>query len=137
VPKTVLNCELPGGPAAPRAARDLIRTHLGPQLSAEEAFELELLITELVTNAVRHGGMRAGHVVGLVMDVTEDTVRVEVRDRGPGFAPRVTQEARSHDLGDAGGFGLVLLDRFARDWGVELDDGARVWADIPRHAQQR
>ncbi len=132
----MLNCELPGGPAAPRAARDLVRSHLGPQLAAEEAFELELLITELVTNAVRHGGMRDGHVVGLVMDVTEDTVRVEVRDRGPGFAPRVTQEARAHDLGDAGGFGLVLLDRFARDWGVELDDGARVWADIPRHAQR-
>jgi anti-sigma regulatory factor (Ser/Thr protein kinase) len=133
----VFDCQLPGGPAAPRAARSLIRERLGPHLSAEEAFELELLITELVTNAVRHGGMRDGHEVHLVMGVSDDTVRVEVRDRGPGFARRPAPEARDHDLEDAGGFGLVLLDRFAREWGVDVEDGARVWADIPRHARQR
>ena len=111
-------------------ARELVREWLGHHLSDEERFEIELLITELVTNAVRHGGMTEGNTIGLRMDVAPGALRVEVRDSGPGFVPG-TPHPRDFDRG-GGGLGLVLLNRFARRWGVDVDGGARVWADIPR-----
>ena len=125
-----VDLHLIGGPDAPGEAREAIRTELAPHLSDEEAFELELLVTELVTNAVLHGGMAGGGTVGLRLDVRPDALRLEVRDTGPGFEPGSPQP-RDFEQG-GGGFGLVLLDRFARTWGVDGDGGARVWADIPR-----
>ena len=95
---------------------------------------MALLVTELVTNAVLHGGMRDGATLGLVMQVDDEVLRVEVHDSGPGFRAPSTPRPRDLDLG-GGGFGLVLLDRFAREWGVETDGGARVWADIPRRKE--
>jgi anti-sigma regulatory factor (Ser/Thr protein kinase) len=127
-----IDVELRGGPDAPSQAREAIRGELAPHLTDEERFELELLVTELVTNAVRHGGMRGGRTVGLLLRVHEDLVRVEVRDEGPGFTPgRPAPRDLEHG---GGGLGLVLLDRYAKDWGVDVDRGACVWADIPRGA---
>jgi anti-sigma regulatory factor (Ser/Thr protein kinase) len=128
---TAIDVQLEGGANAPGEARRLIRSRLGPLLSEEEAFELELLVTELVTNAVRHGGMGEGRRVGLVMRVAGDSLRLEVRDSGPGFKAADRPHPRDFEQG-GGGFGLVLLDRFARRWGVDRSGGARVWADIPR-----
>ena len=123
--------ELEGGADAPGEARRLIRSRLGPHLSGEEAFELELLVTELVTNAVLHGGMGEGRQVGLRMRIDGELLRLEVRDSGPGFRAAERPHPRDFEHG-GGGVGLVLLDRFAREWGVDRSGGARVWADIPR-----
>ncbi len=126
-----IDVELEGGADAPGEARRLIRSKLGPLLSEEEAFELELLVTELVTNAVLHGGMGEGRRVGLLMRVDGEILRLEVRDSGPGFKAVERPHPRDFEQG-GGGFGLVLLDRFARQWGVDRSGGAVVWADIPR-----
>jgi len=130
-----VDVQLVGGADAPGEARELIRSELAAHLSEEEAFELELLVTELVTNAVLHGGMGDGRTIGLVMKVTGDCLRVEVHDSGPGFRSPRKPSPRAFDQG-GGGFGLVLLDRFAREWGVDTDSGARVWADIPRRDEK-
>ena len=126
-----IDVELEGGADAPGQARRLIRSELAPHLSEEEAFELELLVTELVTNAVLHGGMGDRRRVGLRLCIDGEILRLEVRDSGPGFRPASRPHPRDFEQG-GGGFGLVLLDRFAREWGVERSRGARVWADIPR-----
>jgi anti-sigma regulatory factor (Ser/Thr protein kinase) len=127
----VVDEQLEGGPDAPATARGLIRERLAAHLTEEECFQLELLITELVTNAVVHAGMASGRTIRLVMEVTPDGLRVEVHDSGPGFEPG-RPAPRDFEQG-GGGFGLVLLDRFARRWGVAGEDGgARVWADLPR-----
>lgn len=66
---------------------------------------VELLVTEVVTNALRHGGAH-GHRIVLLATLQDDFARVEVADPGPGF-----------DAGTARrGLGLRLLDALASTW---------------------
>ena len=114
-----------GGPrAAGRARTELAR--LKSNLGESAVQTLSLLVTELVTNAVRHAGAAA---VELVVTVDERTVRVEVGNPGLAFQARV---------GSAGGeeepsWGLFLVDRLSDRWGA-LDEAGyqRVWFEIGR-----
>ena len=84
--------------------------------------DVELLTTELVTNAVLHGGgLERFH-----LRVLERGVRIEVADRSPS-TPVVV-----HMSEDAGtGRGLVLVSHLAERWGIErAADGKVVWAEI-------
>lgn len=112
--------ELPEGTVAARAARGAVDLHLGPGLSAQEAMDLRLLVSELVSNAVVHGGGTAVMYLAL----TERRLRVEVCDSGP--------EAESPAHAASSGFGLAILDRLAARWGVSTDDGTCVWFEIDR-----
>jgi anti-sigma regulatory factor (Ser/Thr protein kinase) len=89
--------------------------------------DLRLLVSELVTNAVVHGA--PGEAEPIDLEVTTDgPVRVDVVDRGAGFAPG---PRRSDPLG---GWGLVLVERLADRWGVAEEAGTRVWfeVDVPQ-----
>jgi anti-sigma regulatory factor (Ser/Thr protein kinase) len=86
---------------------------------------LRLLVTELVSNSVRHGG--ADDWIQLDVDVYASAVRVEVHDGGPGFQPLNTPRPHADR---PGGWGLCLVDRLADRWGVALDDRTRVWFEI-------
>jgi two-component sensor histidine kinase len=87
-----------------------------------------LLVSELVTNAVRHAGAGPGSTVQITLDCSEQGVRVEVGDEGPGFVPSAAR--RTEPTVD--GFGLVLVDELADRWGVQREGGARVWFEIDR-----
>lgn len=89
---------------------------------------VRLLVSELVTNAVQHGGARSGTTVQVRLESFCDHVRVEVRDQGPGF------ETPAVEMPDppAAGFGLALVDELTDRWGVEPGDGALVWFEIDR-----
>ena len=87
--------------------------------------DIRLLVSELVTNSVRHSGA-AGARVALDVASHGDTVRVEVSDGGRGFEPQARTKA--HD--EAGGWGLHLVDRIARRWGVQTGRRTRVWFEI-------
>lgn len=86
---------------------------------------LPLLTSEVVTNAVVHSGaswvevraVRAGN-----------RARVEVADQDP-----TVPEVQPADPTSPGGFGMWLVDRLARAWGVtEIeDDGKFVWFELP------
>lgn len=72
--------------------------------------DLELVVSELVTNAVRAG---AGNVsVGLV--VHHDELQLDIADDGPGW-PRLVQPEEH----DPRGRGLVLVDALANRWHAE------------------
>jgi signal transduction histidine kinase len=72
---------------------------------------VELLVSEVVTNAVRHAGCGAGSLIEVDAECSGDEVRVVVRDGGTGVpAPRAP--------GDDGGFGLHIVDRIAAAWGA-------------------
>ena len=87
---------------------------------------IRLLVTELVTNSVRHAEAQA---VDMRVKVTRDQVRLEVTDRGPGFE----FEAREAGQDLEGGWGLYLVDRLADRWGISNEGGtSRVWAEIDR-----
>lgn len=87
-------------------------------------FALELVVSELVTNAVRHG---AGPITLTLADVSGG-IRVGVHDlgtRGP--------EARHPDHRSPGGRGLQVVEQLSWDWGVERSgagQGKTVWAIV-------
>jgi anti-sigma regulatory factor (Ser/Thr protein kinase) len=116
---------LEGGPeAAVRARRAL--GGLRSELDEPTLESLRLLVTELVSNAVRHAGSRT---VDLMVLVTRPSVRVEVTDRGPGFDPAARGVKRDRE----GGWGLFLVERLADRWGVAgADPGTRVWFELER-----
>jgi anti-sigma regulatory factor (Ser/Thr protein kinase) len=124
-----LNLRLEGGPAAAGAARqaiDGLEGRLAPQL----VDDVRLLVTELVTNSVRHAG---ASVVGLDVRFSHDAVRIEVTNQGPSFSPR----ARQADQDERSGWGLYLVDRLADRWGVSSRAGrTSVWLELdqPRRA---
>jgi signal transduction histidine kinase len=77
---------LPGRLEAPSSARKALTALNGPVylLGAAELRDVQLLVSELVANAVRHGG-RADAPVSLVVRASPRRLRVEVSDRGGGF----------------------------------------------------
>lgn len=85
--------------------------------------ELSLLVSEVVTNAVRH----ARTPFDVVLSVDGDTVRCEVRDASP-----VMPRTRPAGPDAAGGRGMQLVAALATSWGVERDPhGKRVWFELP------
>lgn len=88
-----------------------------------EASAAELVVSELVANAVMHGWGR----VGLRLEDTPDGLRIEVEDDNPA-GPAVLRENSAH----VGGYGLHIVGRLA-DWGwTAVGDGKVVWARIRR-----
>ena len=119
--------ELPAEPHSAKVARDAIAGldgHLGKVFG-----DVVLLISELVTNSVRHAGLDASQPLQLSVVASGATVRVAVRDPGPGFRP----PAPPSDPGHVGGWGLVLVDQLAETWGVENDGEATVvWCELTK-----
>jgi len=81
--------------------------------------DLALIISELVTNAIRHAHLGPDDEIEIVSDFRGDGVRVTVRDGGPGFL----RGARSSE----GGWGLEIVEELSDAWGIEK--GA-VWFEL-------
>ncbi|MEX2406477.1 MAG: PAS domain S-box protein [Actinomycetota bacterium] len=113
----------PEAAASARRALDLI----GQRLSRWALENAKLLVSELVTNAVRHGPHRSGAEVRLRATLRPDAVRVEVTDEGVGFV-----QPPASGLLAVGGWGLVLVDRVADRWGIEDGGPTRVWFELDR-----
>jgi anti-sigma regulatory factor (Ser/Thr protein kinase) len=120
--------ELDASIDAPRAARRALEG-LGNGLDSTLYDDVLLLVTELVTNGVRHAGVGPGDSLALLLSVSDQTLRVEVQDPGQGFVPR-TRSPRE----DGVGWGLFLVDRIADRWGVDGDRSTRVWFELDRAA---
>src|SRR4051812_28235486 len=123
--------------------RDLLRDADAPGLARQqlEAFrpeldplvyeDLALLVTELVSNSVRHAGLNAGDWVLFDIVVTAEQVRVDVRDGGPGFVPvpRAPEDLSPYH------WGLHIVERLADRWDVVPANGTgetRVWFELDR-----
>jgi anti-sigma regulatory factor (Ser/Thr protein kinase) len=117
--------QLPHGPEAPAAARDAVDTLLASHVNRDAMPDLRLCVSELVTNAVRHGDSQDGRVE-LAVEIAAGRLRVEVLDGGNGFVP----VPRDPDPTAPGGWGLVVVDRLADRWGVEDTGGTRVWFEM-------
>jgi anti-sigma regulatory factor (Ser/Thr protein kinase) len=96
-------------------------------LPSEVRQDVLLLMTELVTNSVRHARVEADESLRVEVLQSPQRVRVAVVDPGRGFAraePRFKSEG-------PGGLGLFLVDRIADRWGVSSEaSGTRVWFEI-------
>ncbi|MEA2441781.1 MAG: serine/threonine-protein kinase RsbW [Thermoleophilaceae bacterium] len=121
-----MSFELAGGPYAVTAAR-LALADLDSHLDPSVAFDVRLLVSELVTNSVQHAQVAAEDSIVLAVKLGDESVRVEVRDDGPGFEPPA---APPPDDADAG-WGLFLVEQLADSWGVG-EDRKGVWFEIRR-----
>lgn len=83
----------------------------------------ELLVSELVTNAVMHGQGK----ITLRAQADEDRVLVEVIDEGRGFERTV----RHDDFEAVGGRGLAIVDAEASRWGIH-EGTTHVWFELER-----
>jgi anti-sigma regulatory factor (Ser/Thr protein kinase) len=109
---------------APREARGRIRA-LEPRLGPDRTDDAILLVSELVTNAVKYGPEHGE--IRLIVAEQDSTTRVTVHDTGAGPLPEMRPRDRLPHEG--GGHGLRLVDRVADRWGVERGS-TRVWFEI-------
>jgi anti-sigma regulatory factor (Ser/Thr protein kinase) len=114
--------------ASPDAAAAARRAVVGMPLGDETRATLELVVSELVTNALLYGGCSAVDPISLKISNNGDSVRVAVHDCGPGFTPR---PAGAGELLDPGGRGCVIVNALSEAWGVDCDDdGCTVWCEV-------
>ncbi|MGZ8604123.1 MAG: ATP-binding protein [Actinomycetota bacterium] len=101
---------------------------LADRLAAETLEDARLLLTELMTNAIRHSGIVEGGVITVRIYPTADELTVEVSDPGQGFVAR-TGSGPSR----GSGWGLFLLGQVAANWGTTArrDGGSIVWFTLP------
>jgi anti-sigma regulatory factor (Ser/Thr protein kinase) len=105
-----------------RSALGRLRSDIDPPLMET----LRLLVTELVTNSIKHAG--ADSVVLRVL-VGRKAVWTEVADEGPGFDPADTKPP-GHERP---GWGLFLVERLADRWGVNhVGRSTKVWFELRR-----
>jgi anti-sigma regulatory factor (Ser/Thr protein kinase) len=125
-----MSFELAGGPYAVTAAR-LALADLDDELDPSLAFDVRLLVSELVTNSVQHAQVAEEDSIVLVLSITPEKVRAEVRDDGPGFEPPPSPPPDNADKG----WGLFLVEQLADAWGVG-EGGKGVWFEIGRDRGQ-
>ena len=129
-----MRLRLPKDPKAPLLARAFVRNALCERHSRETRDEVELLVSELVTNAVLHGGS----LVTMELDCEgPEGIAVSVSDSSPAWPV-----ARRSDPMDESGRGMELVELISDAWGVrepglpEVDGAAPAPAGrLPRQAQ--
>lgn len=99
-----------------------------PQQGEKLRDDARLIASELVTNAVRYSGCGPDGSIRFQARIGADALVISVSDPGcSGHRPHL----RTAEEEDApGGFGLRIVARLARRWGVERPNGHRVWAEL-------
>ena len=108
-------------PSQARGCVSVLRDLIGP----ERTEDATLLVSELVTNAVKYGP--EGESIRLIVEADGRCTRCTVHDLGVGPLP----EMRAEDDLAPGGHGLRLVDAVADRWGVERGS-TRVWFELDR-----
>jgi anti-sigma regulatory factor (Ser/Thr protein kinase) len=110
-------------PTAARRALEGLSGHVDDDLLER----IVLLVTELVTNSVRHAGLRPGQSIDLQVFMRPELLRVEVSDDGHGFDAVAVKPEPARV---SGGWGLWLLDQLTDRWGVDFSHSTRVWFEL-------
>jgi anti-sigma regulatory factor (Ser/Thr protein kinase) len=119
-----LNFSLPASWTAPTKAR---RALSQLQLPLPLAFDAQLLVSELVSNSVRHAGLGRDDLIRVTADWSGDRLMVHVRDGGrPRGASPVAGSIRPAP-GAESGWGLYLVDRLGSRWGTT---GGGYWFEL-------
>jgi anti-sigma regulatory factor (Ser/Thr protein kinase) len=116
----------PGGEKAAAYARRVLARWLADALDREQLGDMQLLVTEIVANCVRHGRVGEDGAIDLLVTLDGGVARVEVRDTGIQADPRV----KTPDLSGGGGFGMVLVERMSSAWGVDHEPTVVMWFEL-------
>lgn len=113
-------------PTSVREAREIVKEAIARAHWEGDEEAAVLLVSELVTNALRH----AGSLTHLDVTVDCDCLHVEASD------PRTeAPSVRQVDPAATSGRGMALVEALANDWGVRRDDsrGKTVWFEMVQH----
>jgi anti-sigma regulatory factor (Ser/Thr protein kinase) len=115
--------EYDASPCTVAEVRRLARTAL-QETGVPEHPALDLVVSELAANAVRHANTR----YRVAIEIVEDAVVVQVHDESPALPQK-----RTPHPAEGGGRGLLIVESLARRWGVEpaSERGKTVWAELP------
>lgn len=119
---------IPVGAQAPGVARSVIAQSLSDHVASSVLETAVLLVSELVSNSVRHSGVPEGEDIVLRVHLWHDGCRLEVEDPGRDgvIAPRVPDPVRG------GGMGLYLVQKLSERWGImrAAEGPTCVWAEF-------
>ena len=120
--------EIVGGVEAPCLVRELLADRLGGTTSEPTLHDLQLLASEVVTNAVLHAHVGAAGRIALSVTTGPGAVRVAVTDPGA----ETTPEVQELDPSVPGGMGLFLVEQISSCWGVDRMPGGanEVWFEL-------
>jgi serine/threonine-protein kinase RsbW len=121
-----VDLELEGTTDAAAAARRAL-DRFADFVSEQRMRDVRLLVSELVTNAVRHAGLSPDDRIRLLAELAGGSLHIEVHDPGEGFEPRTP----APDPARSSGWGLYLVAELADRWGVEqANPGTRIWFEL-------
>jgi anti-sigma regulatory factor (Ser/Thr protein kinase) len=116
----------PPEPASVPQARQLACEVAINYLDEPQFHAFGLAVTEVVSNAVRHAGETVEDI-RVAVTPKDGYLCVQVTDSGPGLVPR----PGALETEDDGGFGLFIVERLTRRWGMTReDDKTRVWFEL-------
>lgn len=107
-------------------AREMIRGAFADRLDPDKVDDLELLVSELVTNSVRHGELPPGSMIHIRSYIHDKRVRVEIRDSSSpkNLAPLPLNGPREH------GYGLFMVEQVSNRWGISLNGHTQFWFEL-------
>ena len=118
-----LDATIEFSPRAPGVARRAVE-ELAADVDACVLRDAQLLVSEVVTNSVKHSG--SDDPIRLRAWARHSGLKVEISDGGFGFEAGPRTDAGDHE----GGRGLLILETVADRWGVSRDARARVWFEL-------
>ena len=111
---------LPEDPSAPGIARRRVGSELAEWPNVDD---IQLVASELTTNAIQHGGPP----IHLALDLIGARLRLAVTSTALVATPQV----RTAGFDDESGRGLAIVNELSDQWGWEFEDARiRVWADF-------
>jgi anti-sigma regulatory factor (Ser/Thr protein kinase) len=135
-PELLVDLRLPPDPTSPARARHAL-DRIEDRFGGEILFKLRLLLSELVTNSVRHARLQeSDHIVVRVL-CEPGALRAEVLDAGykVSFPATIVPHAgweyqRTGGSEWPGGWGLSIVEALADSWGVIRGKGTTVWFEL-------
>jgi anti-sigma regulatory factor (Ser/Thr protein kinase) len=124
--ETHIDLKLTANSEAISAARHSLDEFKG-LLPPEKLEDVRLVVSELVTNSVRHARLSPHDHISLTVTVSAGSVCGRVCDPGPGFEVPLEPGPRP-DL--SGGWGLPIVETISDHWGVERNRHTCVWFQI-------
>jgi len=124
--ETQIDLRLTSNSEAISAARHSLDEFEG-LLPPEKLEDVRLVVSELVTNSVRHARLSPEEQISLMVTVSAGSVRGRVCDSGPGFEVPSEPSPRP-DL--SGGWALPIVETISDRWGVERNRHTCVWFEI-------
>jgi anti-sigma regulatory factor (Ser/Thr protein kinase) len=110
---------------APANARRAVR-EMHAAIGDAQLPDVELMVSELVTNAIEHGTPGGHSPLLLEVDAGPRGTRVRVTDEGDGFHPHISEPGS----GSYRGRGLLIVDQLSDRWGVSNGSATTVWFEL-------